>query len=209
MMNSFLNLLTVLAPDEPWAELLTRAERVLRSGGVVAYPSETVWGLAALPDVASALFHRKARDPLKPVQGSFLSLDAARPLVQPSPAFEALGALLPGPLTLVTRAAPVCPPALAPGGQVGVRVPDHPVALALLAQVGGVLATTSCNRSGEPAALTYAEARALALSDFVLPDAGVPAQGLPSTVVDVTARRVLREGTVPAAQVLARLPETL
>ncbi|WP_235910466.1 L-threonylcarbamoyladenylate synthase [Deinococcus kurensis] len=199
------NRLTSRQPDVPWAALLLEAARVLRAGGVVAYPSETVWGLAALPDAAAQLFRRKGRDEGKPVQGSFLDLEAARAFVQPDRAFEALAVFLPGPLTLVTPASAACPAALAPGGRVGVRVPDHPVAQALLAQVGGVLATTSCNRSGEAAALTFAQARALDLADLVLPDAGVPAQGLPSTVLDVPARRVLREGAVPAARVLAAL----
>ncbi|WP_229780993.1 L-threonylcarbamoyladenylate synthase [Deinococcus arenae] len=199
------NRLTSRQPDVPWAALLLEAARVLRAGGVVAYPSETVWGLAALPDAAAELFRRKGRDEGKPVQGSFLDLEAARAFVQPDRAFEALAVFLPGPLTLVTPASAACPAALAPGGRVGVRVPDHPVAQALLAQVGGVLATTSCNRSGEAAALTFAQARELDLADLVLPDAGVPAQGLPSTVLDVPARRVLREGAVPAARVLAAL----
>ncbi|ALW89254.1 hypothetical protein AUC44_10360 [Deinococcus actinosclerus] len=199
------NRLTSRQPDVPWAALLLEAARVLRAGGVVAYPSETVWGLAALPDAAAQLFRRKGRDEGKPVQGSFLDLEAARAFVQPDRAFEALAVFLPGPLTLVIPASAACPAALAPGGRVGVRVPDHPVAQALLAQVGGVLATTSCNRSGEAAALTFAQARALDLADLVLPDAGVPAQGLPSTVLDVPARRVLREGAVPAARVLAAL----
>lgn len=205
MMNSLTNRLTRRQPDVPWAALLLEAARVLRAGGVVAYPSETVWGLAALPDAAAQLFRRKGRDEGKPVQGSFLDLEAARAFVQPDRAFEALAVFLPGPLTLVTPASAACPAALAPGGRVGVRVPDHPVAQALLAQVGGVLATTSCNRSGEAAALTFAQARELDLADLVLPDAGVPAQGLPSTVLDVPARRVLREGAVPAARVLAAL----
>lgn len=205
MMNSLTNRLTSRQPDVPWAALLLEAARVLRAGGVVAYPSETVWGLAALPDAAAQLFRRKGRDEGKPVQGSFLDLEAARAFVRPDRAFEALAVFLPGPLTLVTPASAACPAALAPGGRVGVRVPDHPVAQALLAQVGGVLATTSCNRSGEAAALTFAQARALDLADLVLPDAGVPAQGLPSTVLDVPARRVLREGAVPAARVLAAL----
>lgn len=205
MMNSLTNRLTSRQPDVPWAALLLEAARVLRAGGVVAYPSETVWGLAALPDAAAELFRRKGRDEGKPVQGSFLDLEAARAFVQPDRAFEALAVFLPGPLTLVTPASAACPAALAPGGRVGVRVPDHPVAQALLAQVGGVLATTSCNRSGEAAALTFAQARELDLADLVLPDAGVPAQGLPSTVLDVPARRVLREGAVPAARVLAAL----
>ncbi|WP_407638319.1 L-threonylcarbamoyladenylate synthase [Deinococcus grandis] len=203
-MNS-LDRLMELGAGVPWAALLDDAARVLARGGVVAYPSETVWGLAALPDAAEALFVAKGRDGGKPVQASFVSLAFARAFVQPDAAFDVLASFLPGPLTLVTGAAAGCPASLAPGGQVGVRVPDHPVALALLERAGGVLATTSCNPSGQVAALTEAQARAMGLADLVLPDAGVRALGLPSTVLDVPGRRVVREGAVPSAALLAAL----
>nr|WP_254605655.1 L-threonylcarbamoyladenylate synthase [Deinococcus sp. JMULE3] len=197
--------LNELEAGVPWAALLDDAAAVLKRGGVVAYPSETVWGLAALPDAAEGLFVAKGRDGGKPVQGSFMSLAFARSFVRPDAAFDALVPFLPGPLTLVTGASPACPASLAPGGQVGVRVPDHPVALALLERVGGVLATTSCNPSGQAAALTEAQARAMGLAELVLPDAGVPALGVPSTVLDVPSRRVLREGAIPARTLLAAL----
>ncbi|GGL05455.1 SUA5-like protein [Deinococcus radiotolerans] len=196
-----------IAPGEPWVSWLNRAEEVLRAGGVVAYPSETVWGLAALPDVQGVqrLFEVKGRSESKPVQASFLNLSVARPFVEAADTFERLTVFLPGPLTIVTPASAACPVTLAPGGRVGVRVPDHPVALALLERMGGVLATTSCNRSGAPAALSAVEAQQLGLADLVVPDGGVRALGLPSTVLDLAARRVLRKGAIPAAQIMAVL----
>ena len=89
----------------------------------------------------------------------------ARALAAPQqPIFEALASLLPGPLTLVVRAAPICPPWLVFGGKVGLRVPDHPLTQALLARWGGPLATTSLNPAGQPSARTLAEARAYRLA---------------------------------------------
>ncbi|PTA66525.1 L-threonylcarbamoyladenylate synthase [Deinococcus arcticus] len=189
-----------------------RALQVLAAGGVVAYPSETVWGLAAHPDRPDGirrLYDLKGRLADKPVQVSCASAASAQPLAAPEAGFEALSAALvpfwPGPLTVVLPASAACPPLLAPEGRVGIRVPDHPVALALLEAAGGVLATTSCNPSRQPPALTHGVALAMNLGDVVLPDGGVPCLGVPSTVLLLPEGRVLREGALPAGQVLACL----
>ncbi|GGR60029.1 SUA5-like protein [Deinococcus seoulensis] len=192
-----------------WAQV-QEAARVLRDGGVVAYPSETVWGLAAhpsRPDAIRRLYDLKGRAADKPVQVSCVDVAAARALIRPSEAFERLAPLWPGPLTLVTPAAPGCPADLAPGGRVGVRLPDHPVARALLEAVGGTLATTSCNPSGEEAAATHAQALAMGLGDLTLPDGGQGTLGLPSTVVLLPEGRVLRAGAIPDAQIESLLRE--
>ncbi|MFC4639547.1 L-threonylcarbamoyladenylate synthase [Deinococcus hohokamensis] len=191
-----------------WLAAVEAAAQVLRRGGVVAYPSETVWGLAALPDSESALdrlYALKGRAADKPVQLSCQNLEAAQRFAQPSAVLTALSSLWPGPLTVVTPALPSCPPRLAPGGQVGLRVPDHPVAQALLHLCGGVLATTSCNRSGEPPAATWQAAVASGLGDLTLPEGGQAAAGLASTVVVLPGGVVMREGAVTAAQIRALL----
>ncbi|MFC4427500.1 L-threonylcarbamoyladenylate synthase [Deinococcus navajonensis] len=198
------------AGKEPldWLLAVQEAAQVLQRGGVVAYPSETVWGLAALPESADALerlYALKGRAADKPVQLSCESLETAQRFARPSAALTALSSLWPGPLTLVTTALPGCPERLAPRGQVGLRVPDHPVAQALLHLVGGVLATTSCNRSGEPPATTWKEAAASGLGDVTLPEGGQPAAGLASTVVLLPEGLVQREGAVTAAQIRALL----
>lgn len=196
---------------------LDRAWTVLQGGGVVAYPSETVWGLAALPNHAAAvqrLYEVKGRAAHRPVQVSCQDAHAALELAGPDAALTVLSALWPGPLTLVTPARPGTPPTLAPGGLVGLRVPSHPLALALLRRSGGRLLTTSCNRSGEPAALTEAQARGMALADFVLPDlqdhgAGeLPVGGQASTVIQLPQGMVLRSGPLDGAvaALLAGLP---
>ncbi|MBZ9752444.1 L-threonylcarbamoyladenylate synthase [Deinococcus sp. HMF7604] len=190
--------------------LLRQAARAIAAGGVVAYPSETVWGLAAHPQQEAGirrLYALKGRDAAKPVQVSCASAADGAALVQPSAEWHALNSCWPGPLTLVAPASADCPPLLAPEGRVGIRVPDHPVALAFLRLCGGALATTSCNLSGEPAALTEAQAQATGLGDLTLPDGGVPCLGLPSTVFLLPERRVLREGALPEATLWARLAE--
>lgn len=200
-------------PQQPRVspEPIRLAAQRMRSGGVVAYPSETVWGLAAhpeRPDAIEALYTLKGRDPAKPLQVSCDSVDTGLRFALPDPRLEALAGFWPGPLTVVTPARPDCPAPLAPAGKVGLRVPDHPVALALLRACGGALVTTSCNRSGEPAATTEAQAAATGLGDLLLPDGGVPARGLASTVVLLPEGVVVREGELAAAQVRAALAGT-
>ncbi|WP_309570054.1 L-threonylcarbamoyladenylate synthase [Deinococcus sp.] len=182
-----------------WFTVIAAAVRALMSGRVVAYPSETVWGLAVHPDSAAGvnrLLQLKGRDPLKPLQVSCADVEGALLLAQAGPELTALSALWPGPLTVVAPASEHCPPDYAPGGRVGLRVPDHPVALALLRAAGGLLVTTSCNVSGQAPATTYAGALAMNLADVVLPDGGVLSAGLASTVVMVPGGHILREGSI-------------
>ncbi|HOF88538.1 MAG TPA: L-threonylcarbamoyladenylate synthase, partial [Armatimonadota bacterium] len=108
-----------------------------------------------------------------------------------------------GPLTIIVPAHRQVPAeALGGGATLGVRIPDHPIALALLREANRPLATTSANRSGHPAACSAQEV-ADTLGDMVdlILDAGPGAQGVPSTVVDctVTPPRILREGKLTAA----------
>ncbi|CAM4042074.1 L-threonylcarbamoyladenylate synthase [Deinococcus marmoris] len=198
---------TFFAPNDA-APAVDAAWAVLQRGGVVAYPSETVWGLAILPDHPEGverLYAVKGRAASRPVQVSCQDALAALELAQPDAALSALSTLWPGPLTLVTPALPGTPSTLAPGGLVGLRVPSHPLALALLRRCGGRLLTTSCNPSGQPPALSAAQAQDMALADFVLPDLqygnvdGRPVGGQASTVVQLPAGVVLRSGPLDGA----------
>ncbi|MGY2893777.1 L-threonylcarbamoyladenylate synthase [Deinococcus sp. UYEF24] len=198
------------------------AVSLLQSGGVVGYPSETVWGLAALTERAAVdcLYQLKGREADKPVQLSCLSLEHARRWLRPGqPDAERLARFWPGPLTLLAWAAADCPEWLAPGGVVGLRVPAHPVIRALLAATGGTLATTSLNPSGRPAAGTAEQARGYGLADLLLPDtllgpiwtvqdrgsSDVGSSGLASTVFDLRTRQVLRQGAISHAELLEAL----
>lgn len=165
---------------------LEHALKVISQGGVVGYPSETVWGLAAYSTAWERLAQRKGREASKPMQVSCADAGAALPLCVPSPLLLDLFTLLPGPLTIVTRAEADCPAPLAPGGWVGVRVPDHPLAQSFLAQTGPLL-TTSLNPAGQPAARTYEEALNYGLADTLLGRPGDQAGGLASTVIQLPA----------------------
>lgn len=192
-------------------EVLEQAAATLRAGGIVAYPSETVWGLAVhpqRPDALARLRAAKGRAEDKPMQASCADVGEALALAQPSAALRALSALWPGPLSVVAPAAPTCPPALAPGGRVGLRLPAHGVARALIAAAGTPLLTTSCNRSGEPPVADHAAALASGLADLVLPDGGVGVGGLASTVVELPSGRILRGGAVDPGTVRSLLRAT-
>ena len=206
---------------------VARAVQVLRRGGVVGYPSETVWGRAALPGSRAAverLYTLKGREASKPVQLSCLNMQRARGWLRPGQdELERLAVFWPGPLTVLAWAAQECPVWLAPGGVVGLRIPAHPVIQALLAAVGGTLATTSLNPSGLAAASSQEQAQDYGLADLLLCDDSDAAQvssgsispesissapgssGLASTVFDLRTRQVLRLGAVPHSELLAAL----
>lgn len=179
---------------------------LLKSGGVLACPTETQHGLLADALNASAVarvveLKRRGADPI----ALLLPDRAALALVSDAPLSELASALAdthwPGPLTLVVRARASLAPALAPLGTVGVRVPGESPALSLVRAFAGPLTATSCNPSGAPPAVTENAARAYfegQLAGFV---PGAALGGLPSTVVDVTGDvpRVLRQGAVVVA----------
>ncbi|PNY82488.1 L-threonylcarbamoyladenylate synthase [Deinococcus koreensis] len=198
-------------PAPEWHAAVSAALDALHRGGVVAYPTETVWGLAAhpaFPEAVQRLRSEKGSAADKPLQVSCDSARQALLLARPDGSLERLSGLWPGPLTVVTPGSALCPPALMPQGKVGLRVPDHPVALELLRRSGGFLVTTSCNRTGEPPALTEQEARATDLADLTLPDGGVPAGGQASTVVLLPGGLILRRGILGEAQIRAALRGT-
>jgi len=190
------------------------AIEVLRAGGIVALPTDTVYGIAVAlttPDGIERLFHVKHRAPEKGI--ALLLADAAQAgtIALPSADADILAAAFwPGPLTLVLprRPAAALPEALTGGTPtVGLRVPDHPCARALAGAIGP-LPTTSANRSGEPDALDAATVVAQ-LGDAVdlILDGGPTRGAVPSTVVDctVTPPVVLREGALGSARILDAL----
>jgi len=201
------------------------ALEVLRAGGIVALPTDTVYGIAVAStaeDGIERLFAAKDRPPERAVPLLVADVEQAAEIGQLGPAARALAAdLWPGGLTLVLPRRPDRPPpvALKSGGlpepeTIGVRVPAHDAPRAL-ARALGPLPTTSANRSGEPEARD-ADAIAAALGSAValILDAGPASGGPPSTVVDASGAvpRILRHGVIPddrIAEVLraAGLPE--
>lgn len=185
-------------------DAVDHAVGVLRSGGSVLLPTDTVYGLAALPSVPGAterLFTLKERSLHQPVAVLVADLDQSRSLVI-WPGGEAarwMTELWPGPLTVVLRRSPAAG-ALELGGDVatvGVRCPDHRLVRSIAATTGPI-ATTSANRHGEPTP-TEASAAAAALDgpvDLVID--GGRLDSVASTVVDATVDpwRILRQGVI-------------
>jgi L-threonylcarbamoyladenylate synthase len=192
------------------------AAAALRHGSLVVYPTETFYGLGALATLPAALTRLQVAK-LRP-EGKPLPLVASDPAMAfalwagVSPAARRLaGAFWPGPLTLVSPAAPGLPDALTPGGSVGVRVPGSELARELCRRAGGPVISTSANPSGgpPPASVEALDPGLLARIDLVL-DGGETPGGLPSTVVEVGPGgvRLVRAGAVPwnAVQEALRSP---
>lgn len=182
---------------------MTDAVAALRAGEVVVLPTETVYGLAALPGVPGAtgkIFALKGRGADMPL--AVLCADAEQALAladQPSDAVQRVAKeLWPGPLTLVLRRRPGLGYELGePSTTIGLRCPDHDLVRTLAAQVGPI-AATSANRHGEPTPDTAAEVAAIFGAGVAVVIDGGPCDGLPSTVVDATSDewRVLRQGAI-------------
>jgi L-threonylcarbamoyladenylate synthase len=189
------------------------AVAVLRAGGLVAFPTETVYGLgadAANLDALHRLYAVKGRPHDHPVIVHVARAEQLDELAEDIPdiARTLAQACWPGPLTLVVRKRPdrVADAATGNLSTVGIRVPDHPVALALLDAFGGGVAAPSANRFGKVSPTTAAHVRADLGADVDRVLDGGPARvGVESTIVDVTGPEpvVLRLGGVSEAQLAA------
>lgn len=188
-----------------------RAAALLKDGALVAFPTETVYGLGGhglRPDVVAAIFAAKGRPSHNPVILHVASPDAAFALwtltaAQRARAQAAMDAFWPGPLTLVAPRHAGVPDVVTAGlDKVAVRLPAHPVARAVLAAAGVPIAAPSANASSRPSPTTAAHvARTLDGRIHAVLDGGPCAVGVESTVLDITpdVPRVLRPGGVSAA----------
>ncbi len=192
-----------------------RAIEVLRGGGIVALPTDTVYGISvALETVGGVerLFHVKHRPEEKAVMVLVDGLDQVSSLVELPPAASILSRFWPGGVTLVLPllARHAFPAALTAGlATLGVRVPDHPTPRAL-ARVIGPLPTTSANVSGRPDSSSAQDVlRAIGEGIELVLDGGPSPGGTPSSVVDCTLERprILRAGAIPAETLAAALDD--
>ena len=197
----------VMGTDEA---ALAAGAHALAAGRLVAFPTETVYGLgaAALDPVAVArIFAAKGRPTDHPLICHVASAEDLDHLVAGvTPAARALaGAFWPGPLTMVMPRSPAVPDAVTGGRDtVAVRVPAHPVALALLRAFGGPVAAPSANRFGRPSPTTAADVEdELGDEVAVILDGGPCEIGIESTVLDLTTDppQVLRPGRISAEQI--------
>jgi len=196
---------------DPAPAALAHAADILLRGGLVVFPTDTLYGLAADPrnaDAVSGVYRAKGRPPAQPlplVAADIRQVEAAA--LGLSPLTRRLAARFwPGPLTLIVDAAPSIVAAVHDGvGTVAVRVPDHAVARGLAARVGFPIVSTSANLSGAPAVATADDA-VQAMGDRVdlVLDGGPTTGGEPSTVVDARTDvpRLLRAGAIPFPRVL-------
>ncbi len=189
---------------------ISRAAEILRSGGVIALPTDTLYGISANAlndEAASKVFRVKGREEFSPLPIFVSDPDDLFRYGRdvPDEAVRLAETFWPGKLTIVVAKSDVIPPVVSGGlDTVGLRVPDHPVPRAVVRQLGAPITATSANVSGRPA-LTAAEDVVAELGsrlDLVL-DGGQLAPSLPSTVIDLTTvpPTILREGAVSAADI--------
>lgn len=204
----------LLSSDHP--VVLRHAADILKNGGLVAFPTDTVYGLAALPfqgEYVERLFIAKGRNSHRAI-GILLGDRSQLPRVGRdinTIARRLAAAFWPGPLTIIVPRQARLPAVLSSEATVGVRIPDHPVALALLRLVGP-LAVTSANISDQPSTNTAEEVmEQLDGRIHLVIDGGRSPGGVPSTVVDCVndTLNILREGPITAAemQAMLNLPE--
>ena len=199
----------------PQAKVIARAARALQRGGLVAFPTETVYGLgaSALDEAAiRRVFEAKERPASNPLIVHVADLPQLEGLVvdPPEAALQLARRFWPGPLTLVLRRHPALPELIAPQREtLALRLPAHPVARALIRAAGLPLVAPSANRFTRPSATRAAHV----LADLdgrieLLLDAGPSRIGLESTVLDlsVTPPLLLRPGAITLEMLRAQLP---
>ena len=204
-------------PWNPQPEIIREAARLIREGLLVAFPTETVYGLGSNglnPAASSKIFAAKGRPSDNPLILHFASPEAVKTVAFiPEKARRLMALFWPGPLTLVLPSKGVVPTEVTAGlDTVAVRMPSHPVALALIAAAGVPVAAPSANSSGRPSP-TEAGSVVSDLGggvDLIL-DGGSTSVGVESTVLDLTGENMvlLRPGGCSVEDVEARLGEKI
>jgi len=214
----------VIDPAAIDADTLARAADTIVRGDVVAYPTETFYGLAADPRNADAIEKvfiakgRRSEEPLPLIASDIDTVQRWFGALAPRAA-QLAHRFWPGPLTLVLPlplpSAPTPSPSLslpsnltAGRSNIAVRVPAHPLARALAQAAGGVITSTSANLSGQPPVSTADEVlRTIGPRIAIVVDGGPTPGGAPSTIVDVSDAqpRLVRAGSVPWERVLESL----
>ncbi|MCX6362081.1 MAG: L-threonylcarbamoyladenylate synthase [Armatimonadetes bacterium] len=194
-------------PVAPLGAALSEAAEVLRRGGLVAFPTETVYGLGAnalSPEAVRAVFEAKGRPAANPIIVHIADRSDVAHLTSrwPDAAERIAQAFWPGPVTLVAPRSALAPDVVTAGGEtVALRMPAHPVAAALIGAAGVPIAAPSANRSAgiSPTTAAHVLSHLAGRIDLVL-DGGACAAGIESTVIDTTTDppTILRPGPVSA-----------
>ena len=214
METEYFDLRDTRRPGNETEKLIARAAEILRGGGLVAFPTETVYGLGANgldAEAVKKIFKAKGRPQDNPL---ILHVPSAQWLCRccediPTIAYELARRFWPGPLTMILRRNPIVPDATTAGlDTVAMRCPDHPVALALLREAGVPVAAPSANRSGRPSCTCAQDVREDmdGRVDGIV-DGGPCAVGVESTILDLTCDppRLLRPGGLPLEELEAVL----
>lgn len=196
------------------SQSLNPAVEILRAGGVVAYPTETFYGLgvdAFNPEAIKKIFAIKGRFFSQPLLVLIPGQDYLPRCVNevPEVARRLMERFWPGPLTMVFFASPQLPSILTAGTQkIAIRISSHPVAQALTSMLNGPLTSTSANISGDQSLATAKEVFSDlgGMIDLIIDGGKTPGQ-MPSTIVDVTFSppQLVREGVVPFSEILTFL----
>lgn len=202
---------TLLVSAEDRAAIQT-ALQVLKGGGLVVFPTDTVYGLGAAihdPQAIAELYRVKGRMQEKaiPVLVADISQTTGVARSLPPNASRLAAKFWPGPLTLIVWRRPDLPLEVSSDLTVGIRMPNQDTALALL-NAAGPLAVTSANKSGQPSACTVDEVQAMLGGEIdLILDGGKCPGGIPSTVVDCThaVPRILRRGPIPVEEIMNTL----
>jgi L-threonylcarbamoyladenylate synthase len=208
------SLIKKIHPKEPEPEIVEEAAGIIKRGGVVVFPTRCLYGLGAdamNPNAVERIIEIKQRPQDNPILVLIHSKKQLEMLVEEIPpnADAIMEGFWPGKVTLVFEARDILPGLLtAQTGKIGVRLPGHPVAAAILQQIKGPVTGTSANVSGRPGcnSLKDMDPQIIGQVDLVL-DAGTLQGGVGSTVVDVTVEPppILREGQVTASQIMSSL----
>jgi L-threonylcarbamoyladenylate synthase len=174
---------------------------LLREGGIVVYPTDTLYALgcdALNPTAVERVFSAKHRPREKPLPIAVSDLEMMKRYAVLDSRAEAVALrFLPGPLTLVLPRIDLPPVLTGPSSSVAIRIPDHSVALGLVRGLGRPITTTSANLSGRPPPVSVGEAREQIEGVDLYLDAGPLPHRVPSTLLDLTGRpKLLREGRV-------------
>jgi L-threonylcarbamoyladenylate synthase len=179
--------------------MITSAARIIIGGGVIVYPTETVYGLGAnaLDDQAVLrVFQIKKRPLSMPIFLAVSSLEMLEKVAEVNESdLDLLREILPGPVSVLVRKRSIVPDVLTAGSPlVGIRYPDHEIALRIIDQAGPIT-STSANRTGSPPPASAAEVspEIAKLVDMVV-DGGKSRYAEPSTLLDLTSRKIIRPG---------------
>ncbi|SDR43715.1 L-threonylcarbamoyladenylate synthase [Natronobacterium texcoconense] len=180
---------------------IDRAASAIESGDLVVYPTETVYGLAAdalEADAVERVFEAKERDRSNPISFAVPSVPSALQHVRATERErQFMATFLPGPVTVLCRRRDAVPDVLTAGNdRVGVRVPDHDLALALCERAGTPITSTSANVSGRESARTLEEVDPEIREEATVALDGGRTEGTESTVVDVSTETIHRRGAM-------------